>query len=56
MAVLIIINLISILVCYYVAKHRKAKVVFWVLVSLVVGPLAIPFVFLSKPKDIIQQL
>ncbi len=49
MAVLIIINLISIILCYYVAKHRKAKILFWVLVSLIVGPLAIPFVFFSKP-------
>lgn len=56
MAVLIIIQLISIFVCYYVARRRKAKVMFWVLVSFVVGPLAIPFVFLSKPKNIIEQL
>ena len=54
MAVLIIINLISILVCYYVAKHRKAKITFWVLVSLVVGPLAIPFVFFSKPETLTE--
>ncbi len=49
MAVLIIVNLISIILCYFVAKHRKAKILFWVLVSLIAGPLAIPFVFFSKP-------
>lgn len=56
MTVLITINLISVLICYFIAKRRKAKVVFWVLVSLILGPLAVPFVFLAKPKDIIQQL
>jgi hypothetical protein len=49
MAVLLIVSLISIMVCYYIAKRRKSDVRFWVLVSLIVGPLAIPFVFFSKP-------
>ena len=52
MLVLIIINLISIPFCYYVAKNRKAKIQFWILVSLISGPLAIPFVFFSKPVDL----
>jgi hypothetical protein len=51
MVVLIIINLISMILCFFVAKHRKAKILYWLLVSLLVGPLAIPFVFLSKPVD-----
>jgi len=51
MAILIIVNLISIILCYYIASYRKAKVIYWVLAALLVGPFAIPFVFLSKPVD-----
>jgi hypothetical protein len=50
MVIFIILNLISIILCYYVAKYRKAKINFWVLAALVVGPFAIPFVFFSKPE------
>jgi len=51
MAILIIVNLVSIIFCYVIAKYRKAKVIYWVLAALLVGPLAIPFVFLAKPVD-----
>jgi len=37
-------------VCYSVAKKRKANVPFWVVMGCLFGPLAIPFVFFSKPK------
>ncbi len=49
MAILIIISIISIIPCYFVAKYRKADTTFWILAVLIVGPLAIPFVFFSKP-------
>ncbi|MFT5299111.1 MAG: hypothetical protein ACI9YH_005163 [Colwellia sp.] len=48
MVILIILNLISMAFCLYVANSRKANKTFWVLVALLVGPLAIPFVFFSK--------
>lgn len=48
MAVLIIISIISIILCYFIAKCRKANTKFWVLAALIFGPLAIPFVFFSK--------
>jgi hypothetical protein len=51
MVVLLIINLISMILCFFVAKHRKAKILYWLFASLLVGPLAIPFVFFSKPVD-----
>ena len=51
MVFLLIINLISMILCFFVAKQRKAKIRYWLLVSLLVGPLAIPFVFFSKPVD-----
>ncbi len=51
MVILIIINLISMVLCYLIAKHRKSKILYWLLASLLVGPLAIPFVFFSKPVN-----
>lgn len=36
-------------ICYSVAKKRNAKVSFWVVMGVLFGPLAIPFVFFSKP-------
>ena len=52
MVIILIINLMSMILCFFVAKHRKAKIQYWLLVSLLVGPLAIPFVFFSKPVDV----
>jgi len=49
MVILIIINLISMALCFYVAQSRKANKRFWLIASLLVGPFAIPFVFFSKP-------
>jgi hypothetical protein len=51
MVILLIINLISMVLCYLIAKHRKSKILYWLLASLLVGPLAIPFVFFSKPVN-----
>ena len=51
MVILFIVNLLCMLLCYYVAKSRNANKVFWVLAALLVGPLAIPFVFFSKPVN-----
>lgn len=49
MVILIIINLISMALCFYVARFRKANKKYWLIISLLVGPFAIPFVFFSKP-------
>jgi len=50
MFVLLIINLLSVFICYYVAKQRKAKISFWILLALLIGPIAIPFVFFAKAE------
>jgi len=42
--------LISAFICHYVAKHRQSNLVFWSAMGFTFGPLAIPFVFLSKPN------
>jgi uncharacterized membrane protein YobD (UPF0266 family) len=49
MVILLILNLICMILCYSVAKSRKANKTFWLLAALLVGPFAVPFVFFSKP-------
>ncbi len=46
---LIVVTLLSALACYVVAKSRSANRRFWILMGLLLGPLAIPFVFFAKP-------
>jgi hypothetical protein len=41
------IYLASIVACHYVAKHRGANPVFWGFTAFLIGPFALPFVFLS---------
>ena len=48
--VLISLSLISMVICYLISKHRGASTLYWITAGLLVGPLAIPFVFFSKPK------
>lgn len=38
-------------ICYSAAKKRNATVPFWVVMGALFGPLALPFVFMSKPKS-----
>jgi hypothetical protein len=47
---LILIALASILLLYAIAVRRGADRKFWILMGLLFGPLAIPFVFFSKRK------
>jgi hypothetical protein len=48
---LFIFSILSIYVCYSVAKGKKANVRFWVLMGVLLGPLAVPFVFFAKPPN-----
>lgn len=50
MIYLLLITLASAAICYWIAATRSADPVFWVLLGLFLGPLAIPFAFFSKPK------
>lgn len=49
---LIIIGLITFItsgiLCHYIAKSRGANPVFWGVMGVLFGPLAIPFVYMSK--------
>ncbi len=47
---LAIVTLCSTLVCYSVAKKRRANVPFWVVMAVLIGPFAVPFVFFAKPR------
>lgn len=49
MMVLILLNVFSIFVCGFIAKYRRANVVYWGLLGALLGPLAIPLVCFAKP-------
>jgi hypothetical protein len=50
--IIVLIALLSIAICRSIAKKRGANTLFWSIMGALFGPLAIPFVFLSKPKNI----
>jgi hypothetical protein len=50
MAWLIVINLLSMLACYWIARTRSANRPYWVVMGLLFGPFAIPFVFFAKSE------
>lgn len=47
---IIILTLLSMLACYLVARSRSADRGFWLLMGLLLGPIAVPFAFFAKPK------
>ena len=47
---LILLPIFCASICYSVAKKRKANVPFWVAMGAIFLFLALPFVFMSKPK------
>jgi predicted permease len=47
---LIIVSLLSMLVCYLIARSRLANRPYWAVMGLLLGPLAIPFAFFAKSK------
>jgi len=49
--VLIFTFVISAIICHLIAKNRKANAIFWGVMGSIFGPLAIPFVFFSRPGD-----
>ncbi|MBT8114292.1 MAG: hypothetical protein KJP04_02870 [Arenicella sp.] len=48
---LLLLTIVSAWVCYSVARRRRANHVYWLIMGILFGPLAIPFVFLSRPKN-----
>jgi hypothetical protein len=47
---LVAINIISIFICYDIAKNRRGNTRFWGLMGVFFGPVAIPFALFCKPK------
>jgi len=45
---LIALNILSIYICYQIAKSRNANTRFWGWMAVLLGPFAIPLVLLSK--------
>lgn len=39
------------IICHYLAKSRGANPVFWGVMGIVFGPLAIPFVYFAKKSS-----
>jgi hypothetical protein len=50
MMLLIVITLVSMVIVYFIANKKGADVVFWMVMALLFGPLAIIFVLFVKPK------
>ncbi|RLW69533.1 MAG: hypothetical protein B6D71_09875 [gamma proteobacterium symbiont of Stewartia floridana] len=48
--VLLIVTLGSAILCHRIAKKRGGNGAVWGLIGLLLGPIAIPFVFLVRPK------
>ena len=46
----IALNILSIFICYQIAKERGGDVRFWGWMGVLLGPFALPFVFFCKPK------
>ena len=45
---LVVINLLSMLICFQIAKSRGADRWYWLVAGLLFGPFAIPFVFFAR--------
>jgi len=49
-AVVVIVALLCVVICHTMARKRGLNPVLWGVMGAIFGPLAIPFVFLVKPK------
>jgi hypothetical protein len=47
----ILISLIFGLLCYYLAGRKGYNKQFWLIMGILFGPFAIPFILLGKRKD-----
>ena len=48
---LVIVIIVSATICFYIAKGKNLNAQYWVLAGLLIGPFAIPFVFLANSKQ-----
>ncbi len=45
-----LVTLFSVFTCYAIVKRRRGDTVYWVVMAILLGPLAIPFAFFAKSK------
>jgi hypothetical protein len=45
------ITLCSAFICFTVSKEKGLNSTFWLWMAIVFGPLAVPFIYLSKSKE-----
>ncbi len=48
---LVALNIICIFLCYQIAASRNADARFWGFMGFFFGPLALPFLLFTKPRD-----
>ena len=48
---LTLITLVSIYICYRLAREKNRSTQTWIIIACLVGPLAIPFIVWAKPLD-----
>ena len=51
LVVSLLISLACAALCGVIAARRRARWVYWTVMGFALGPFALPFVFLAKPKD-----
>ncbi len=47
---LVYITIVSALICFFTAQRRGLRKHYWCAMGILIGPFAIPFVFLSNPS------
>ncbi|MCP4372107.1 MAG: hypothetical protein GY797_28905 [Deltaproteobacteria bacterium] len=48
---LVIVIIVSAAICFYVAKNKNLNARYWAFAGCLIGPFAIPFVFLANSKQ-----
>jgi hypothetical protein len=48
---LLLVSIVCAGICYAIAKKRGSNVPYWMVLALLIGPFAVPFVFYSKSKN-----
>lgn len=48
---LTVLTLVSVYICYRLAREKNRSTQSWVVIACLVGPLAIPFIYWAKPLN-----
>jgi len=50
--IVLLITIGSVWVCFKTAKAKNLNAQLWVVLALLIGPLAIPLIYFAKPKSL----